>query len=1331
MSAAGGPQVQRTAGGQPNSRGADARRGRRKGPSQNANPGRNPQTRARNASGPAPGGANPQAAPAAKRSNDARPPKSAGKPFGAAPKKKDPESMNVEEDVSFVPSQQMPRQNADPVQRYSKQELAVTGPLFADASLLGFLKQRKRAPPRAVPRYMLNQPRLLVAPAFQQDPWDQQNQAKMLEIERNNAGSDYQGIYEEFQKMREVERKKMEELGLLDAENIRKDLNDAIFFQGTCLDMCPTFERVRRALENNVKALEKEGGKISRAKAVKAFSRPAAGQPPPMPSDVRPPHILMETLNYIVDHILHQLPEAHSFIWDRTRSIRQDFIYQNYYGPEAIDCNERIVRIHLLSLHIMAGSDVEHSQQQELEQFNKALQTLTEIYQDVRNHGGACANEAEFRAYHLISHFRDPELEREIQTLPDSIFKDSKVQLALRFRNLMSQNNIVERGYTNAIGAENLFVEFFKLVNSPETPVLLACLLETHFNEIRFYALKSMSRSYHTKGRAFLASSLQSMLGFDTVDQLVAFVSYYEVDTMDENGTILVDLCNKDKLEAKYKLNSLHDKPKRAQAFSLLLDARMKQASLASFVNSGHPNTNLNLKTSQAKVLNYDNRKRITQNGTSNTTAQPSAFGLPQDNATKPFGSTPQNAFQNTSSTPFQPAQTFDFTKAAATVPPETTKPENNSLNLSGFLQNQGTASAPSQFGQFGQPLAKETTAPPSFNFAAKKNDAPETVAAKTPPVELKGLGSQPAQFSFQKAEPKPKQELTPTFSLPAKSDAPQDSQSTLFNFGKADQVPALFQTSISKPSVAEIPKPSKPAPKLLKDSRGFEQAVNQIYDQILGESIDQELQKILSRMIKHDNRNKEREKLIGTLTNELYQAFVAEISHGVLQYSVADDKYNKFLKKKAFNHMREVLKKHKAKQETRKRRMEELKSVSFSAPLLKRKRTSANSSSDSFAKRSPSKAANTSYDHMFERQQEIQKLWEPIDLPKFVELCAQNVKIDVNAPKVELKSLIIAEDWNSPYSKWLNTKFSLKLDSDKKLYSKRVEGEKINMTVESLPSAIKEDVFKNTTFIVFECGLVDEKQVELYKTMKNKLNRDSGILLKIMQLASRYCLYKIQVLVLVWDSSNSRTGLNEELPILRIAEHKKNHSCIQDIHVCDMSMPHVNVSDILQTTFLRMGQMFEGLLTERGVKKLKLVPKKAAEPEPETIEPPSEEKLRAKELEILRKAKEAQKRRYLTKHSLSAINDTVDLTNATANFKTPNASFANNTLVNFPNSFLGNNTVLHAKDVSFLGSFANASIIEESTPSGSPRPKSSVPLPKKLQDLRSLAASVKARYKK
>ncbi len=312
--------------------------------------------------------------------------------------------------------------------------------------------------------------------------------------------------------------------------------------------------------------------------------------------------LLVQSLDYLVENMVHQLPEAHSFIWDRTRSIRQDFTYQNSFGPEAIDCNERIVRIHLLSLHIMGGSEVEYSQQQELEQFNKALQTLTEIYQDVRNHGGIAPNEPEFRAYHLLSHIRDPELEREIQTLPNSILQDKNVQLALRLRSIISQNNILERGYINSVGAMNMFVEFFRIIYSDETPFLMACLLETHFNEIRFYALKSMTRSYHTKGRAYSAQTLLNILGFDSLEKLTKFVTYYEIDLVNENGDILVDLFNKDKLESKYKLNSVHDKAKLSPTYSSQIDRKIQGKSIKEFVNSGYPNHDLKLKYKQAVI---------------------------------------------------------------------------------------------------------------------------------------------------------------------------------------------------------------------------------------------------------------------------------------------------------------------------------------------------------------------------------------------------------------------------------------------------------------------------------------------------------------------------------------------------------------------------------------------------------------------------------------------------------------------------------------------------------------------------------------------------------
>lgn len=55
-----------------------------------------------------------------------------------------------------------------------------------------------------------------------QNEWDRQNQIKMEQMESANQGKDYQGLYEDLQKLREIERKQMEDLGLVDAENTAK-----------------------------------------------------------------------------------------------------------------------------------------------------------------------------------------------------------------------------------------------------------------------------------------------------------------------------------------------------------------------------------------------------------------------------------------------------------------------------------------------------------------------------------------------------------------------------------------------------------------------------------------------------------------------------------------------------------------------------------------------------------------------------------------------------------------------------------------------------------------------------------------------------------------------------------------------------------------------------------------------------------------------------------------------------------------------------------------------------------------------------------------------------
>lgn len=441
--------------------------------------------------------------------------------------------------------------------------------------------QRRKHIIRELPKFLIYQTPPLVAGPIVQDAWDKQNQAKMDQLE--SKSSDPSSLFEEFQRMREVERQNMEQKGLVDKEGTRKMLDDAISFKGSCIDMCPVYERIRRSVENDIRKYEKDAsGKVSKDRAIKAFSRPAAGQPPPLPSDVRPPQILISTLRYLIDNVLQELPEAQSFIWDRTRSIRQDFTYQNFSGPEAIECHEKIVRIHLLTLHVMAKTAYEFSRQQELEQMNKALKTLSEMYTEHRSRGLKPPNEAEFRAYYLLSQHRDPELDREIQDLPIEILQDARVQMALNLRNMI-QTNIVERGFQFTENVLNSFKNFFHNFKIGSIPLLMSYIMEVHLNEIRFYAFKSIKRSLHTRGKPYPVQFFVDLLAFNDDTDLEEFCSYYGVQVAVIDGMKHVDI-----MSLSHNSHLIPDQRPFRQSFSTKHDESVR--SYQQLINGGLPN---------------------------------------------------------------------------------------------------------------------------------------------------------------------------------------------------------------------------------------------------------------------------------------------------------------------------------------------------------------------------------------------------------------------------------------------------------------------------------------------------------------------------------------------------------------------------------------------------------------------------------------------------------------------------------------------------------------------------------------------------------------------
>lgn len=558
------------------------------------------------------------------------------------------------------------------------------GPLVSVPESLGFVKLTHGK--RAKPRFLVGQQPQLKSKPFKQDAWDKSNQQKMVQMEENI--DDLTELYERLRKMRDMERKMMENKGLVDKADFAKDLNDAIEFQGTCLDMCPVFERARRNVEYTVYSYEKNDPadkKAARAKALKVFARPAAAAAPPLPSDVRPPHVLVKTLDYIIENLLHTLPDSEGFIWDRMRSIRQDFTYQNYSGPEAIDCNERIVRIHLLILHVMAKSKVKYSMQQELEQLHKSLITLAEIYDDVRAAGGSCPNEAEFRAYALLSKIRDPQYDKTIQELPDHIFQDKLVQLALVFRSIVSNSGFLERGHMKTENCLNYYERFFKLIKSTKVPFLMASFLETYLGEVRFYACKALSHSLNKKHKPIDFSYIMNMLLFNDEEELLYFCDYY---------SIMVTGRTVDLKSLTHHSHKLPETKPLQQSYLNCVEEKLLSSSLIEIINAGKDN--MDIQIDHSFLLKQQNTKMLTK-ADNNSNIKVEKAGLTSKN----------NPFTNNNTFPSQ--KNKELPKMVPNIQPVSSLP---------FSPNAVTKS-------ISKPLVSEKTEAeikaPSFNFNIPK----------------------------------------------------------------------------------------------------------------------------------------------------------------------------------------------------------------------------------------------------------------------------------------------------------------------------------------------------------------------------------------------------------------------------------------------------------------------------------------------------------------------------------------------------------------------------------------------------------------------------------
>ncbi|KAI7883773.1 hypothetical protein K492DRAFT_125877, partial [Lichtheimia hyalospora FSU 10163] len=357
--------------------------------------------------------------------------------------------------------------------------------------------------------------------------------------------------------------------------------------------MCSRFEQVEREVQNMLDPLEMDDtGQADPKRTVKKYRRSAAGNEQPLPSDVRPPHVLRRTLDYLVNDILMQYPliKCHGFLWDRTRSIRQDFTLQNIRDASAVELHEKIARLHILSLHELCEYDDEKfSEQQETEQLRKVLLSLMEFYDDLREDGIETPNEAEFRAYYLISHIRDHEVARQIMQLPRHVLFHPLLQRALQFYELIQRNNeIMETSerrnkFTNIEASQNNYSKLFKLVGQGDTPFLLACMMEWHFPDIRKGALKAMNRAYMSVHIGVEVEYLRQVLAYDSVKQLLSEAHLYGLSFEVSETQTTIRFGQKTKQKAHVFVEPLSN-PRPTKSM-LLVDPKKGNRTFAQIVN--------------------------------------------------------------------------------------------------------------------------------------------------------------------------------------------------------------------------------------------------------------------------------------------------------------------------------------------------------------------------------------------------------------------------------------------------------------------------------------------------------------------------------------------------------------------------------------------------------------------------------------------------------------------------------------------------------------------------------------------------------------------------
>ncbi|KAG9454782.1 hypothetical protein H6P81_007686 [Aristolochia fimbriata] len=272
------------------------------------------------------------------------------------------------------------------------------------------------------------------------------------------------------------------------------ELHNFTALVGTCLDMCPAAERARRERLKDLAIFERLNGdnrKTSSNLAVKKFCRTITSESI-QASDIRPQLVLKTTLKYLMDFLdssVYPYEMIHDFVFDRTRSIRQDITVQNIKNNDAIHMYEDMVKFYVLSHNKLAkcrnNSNIMSLLCLNKEQLVKSLVSLYGLYKINDTSIIIRTKAAEFYSLYILL-----QLGLNRQTMGESItsWLRQLPPLVLKSKELDFARSILR--YVK-IGN---YVRFFRTI-AAEASNLQFCLIEPYINEVRVLALSFINHS--------------------------------------------------------------------------------------------------------------------------------------------------------------------------------------------------------------------------------------------------------------------------------------------------------------------------------------------------------------------------------------------------------------------------------------------------------------------------------------------------------------------------------------------------------------------------------------------------------------------------------------------------------------------------------------------------------------------------------------------------------------------------------------------------------------------------------------------------------------------